>query len=59
MGEFVQVCAMQFLRKIFTAPSPIPSPTPTIVYGSARDLGIELHRVPWSKTLRMKFQSGR
>ena len=50
MGEFSQVCAMRFWREIFTAPSPILSPTPTLVPGSTIYLGFELHGVPWSTT---------
>ena len=40
MGDFAQVCAIQFWREIFIAPIPIPNPEPILVTGSARDLGI-------------------
>ena len=59
MIEFAQVCEMQFWRKIFTASILILIPTPTLVTGSTRELGVELHRVTWINTLQMKFRSGR
>ena len=59
MGEFAQVCAMQFWRRIFTALSSIPIPTPSLVPGSVKDLGIKIRRASESATLGLQLKSSR
>ena len=57
IGQFALVCAMQSWRKIFIAPIPILSRTPSPVTGSARYLVLKLWVAPGSKTSWQKLRS--
>ena len=52
MGEYVCVCMMHIFHGIITDPNPILIPMPTLVPGSAMDLGLELCGLPCNMTLR-------
>ena len=59
MGEYVCVCMMHICHGIITDPNPILIPMPTLVPGSAMDLGLELCGLPCNMTLRQQLRSGR